>query len=150
MTAAETRALRDRVRTHAQLAAATFVTTDQDPGADPDAPRTLTAPPYVLIYPGGGVDGQDRVTGPYTDRDPSFSLHCVGESALAAEIVADWVDAVLRPGGRGVRLDVPGRRIGALRRVDVGPALDDDSTRPVVWYVPVIYRFRSQPGPVPT
>ena len=144
MSAAETIALRDFLRQDPRLEGVTFVASTED--AAGESPQELVPPPYALVFAGGGPDNQERLTGPHTAREPSWTIHCVGASALAAEIVSDWVDDVLRPRGRGVILSVPGRQTGRLRRTDVGPVLDDDSTAPVVWYVPVTYRFKSSPA----
>jgi len=124
-----------------------FVSSARDV-TDPSEVRMLTAPPYVVLHPLNGADDQDRLTGPGARREPSWVLHCVGESSGAAEVVAERVDEVYRPRLRGIRVAVEGRRTKPIRRTDMAPVQEDDAVRPSIWFVPVTYSFESTPAPL--
>lgn len=100
-------------------------------------------PPYVVLVPQRNADEQARLTGPMVSEVVQVAARSVGVTWDQASWVDERLDGVLRPGGRGVCLVVPGRVTGPVERrgSDVGP--DDDAGR--VWSVVSSFRFWSRP-----
>jgi hypothetical protein len=136
VTRAESAAVRALIQRQPALATKTFMSLV---GAQ-------MAVPYVVIHPGADYDNQDNLAGPYVHRRPSFTVHSVGTSAEQAQLVAEWVDAQLRPNGRGVKPDVAGRRTGQIMRDSTLPAQLDTDTSPPLVYMVSEYAFKSSPA----
>jgi len=107
----------------------------------------MLAPPYVVIFRSYDDDTADRLTAPAVKRRPSFNVHATSTTALGADDVLGWVDALLRPGSmkRGVTLAVPGRRCKPIRRLERPGTEEDDTVRPSVWTAIAVYAFESYP-----
>ena len=144
MTAAENSALRSLVLTDPTFAASGKLYTGRAVGADG---KPITNTWYVVIQPGADDDSQERMSGWQVNRRPSTTFQCVGTTPDQAIGVAERLDKVLRPNGRGVRLSVPGERTGPLRRDYIGPVQIDPDTSPPVWFQTVEYSFDAQPAP---
>lgn len=147
MTRAETKAITDAIEAIPILAAKTFVSAARyvDGRANPDQ----VARPYVVVHPGGGPDNQERLTGTYSDRRPSFTIHVVGDTPQQVEDVMSQVDVELRANGRGVIPSVIGRRTGRVMRDSLQAIEKDaDSTPPLFWQ-PAEYAFKSSPPAPP-
>lgn len=66
--------------------------------------------PYVLIFPAGGTNVADRLTGPTQVRNPAFTLHVVGANADSTQIVFDNIAAAFNADGFVTPPTVAGRR----------------------------------------
>lgn len=144
MTTAENAALKALVISDATFAPAGKLYTGRAVGADG---KPITNTWYVVIQPGADDDSQERITGPYVNRRPSTTFQCVGTTPDQAISVTERLDRVMRPNGRGVRLNVPGERTGPLRRDYIGPAQIDPDTSPPMWFQTVEYSFDAQTAP---
>lgn len=104
------------------------------------------APPYVVLTGSNLAEERDRFASPIAPRRPSWILHAVGASELAAVAVLGWVDARLRPDGRGVVPVVPGRATKRITRLERPGNAEDDAVQPSVWYAIAVYGFESNPA----
>jgi hypothetical protein len=104
------------------------------------------APPYVVLTGSNLAEQTDRFSSPVGSRRPSWILHAVGASELAAVAVLGWVDARLRPGGRGVTPIVPGRATKPIARLERPGNAEDNAVQPSVWYAIAVYGFESNPA----
>jgi hypothetical protein len=138
----ETKALRDLLASDPRLAGKVIVGTD----IDAETMTPVTEPPYVVIRRAITRTTQDRLTGPDVDR-PSWTVSAAAESELAADAVLGWVDAKLRPDGRGVTLAVPGRRTNPFRRLERPGNATDFDVHPPVAYAIAVYGFESTRDP---
>lgn len=133
----ETVAIRDLIRSDPRLIDRVIVGSDSD--EDNDIP--VLDPPYVTISRSRTAIAEERL-GLEVDR-PSWNISGVGDTELAADAVLGWVDAKLRPDGRGVTLAVPGRRTWPIRRLErPGNATDYEATPPVAYAI-AVYGFES-------
>lgn len=105
------------------------------------ADGAVLTPPYAVLTQSNTTESQDRFAGPVSNRRPSWILHAVGESELAAVAVLGWVHRRLA----GVTPDVPGRRTKPIRRIERPGNAEDDAVKPSVWYAIAIYAFESDP-----
>lgn len=137
----ETVALRALVETVPQLAGRVGV------GAAPTSGdgKVLT-PPYAVLTLSNEATETDRFSSPVAARRPSWILHAVGTSELGAIQVLGWIDARLRPGGRGVVPVVPGRATKRITRLERPGNAEDDAVQPSVWYAIAVYGFESNPA----
>jgi hypothetical protein len=101
--------------------------------------------PYALVRPGLATDRQERLTGPQSTFNPSYTVLACGGDPDQAEWVAEHVDTALRPRGRGILPVVPGRSTGPVNRDSLQPLLPDDDSQPPGWYRVAEYSFRSAP-----
>lgn len=144
MTAAENAALKALVLTDSTFAATGKVYVGRAVGAN-NTPITNTW--YLVMQPGADDDSQDRITGRYVNRRPSTTFQCVGTTPDQAISVTERLDRVLRPNGRGVRLNVANVDTGRITRDYIGPAQIDPDTSPPMWFQTVEYSFTVQPIP---
>lgn len=137
----DTDAVKAAVQTIPALASKTFVAV---------APRTngaLPTAPYVVIFPADGVDRQDRVTGPYSTRYPTFLFHIVGSSYDNAQTVTELVKAKFVVAGRGVKLTIAGSNTKPCQWSAPLPIqVDNDLTPPLIYSVAEL-TFQVDPTP---
>lgn len=137
----ETVALRDLVEAVPQLVGRVGV------GAAPEgAGGEVLAPPYAVITGSNEATSAERFSSPILARRPSWIIHAVGTTELGAVQVLDWIDAQLRPGGRGVVPVVPGRATKPITRLERPGNAEDNAVRPSVWYAIAVYGFESNPA----
>lgn len=126
----DTDAVKAAVQTIPALASKTFIAV---------APRTngvLPTPPYLVMFPSDGIDRQDRVTGPYSTRYPTFLFHIVGSSYENAQTVTELVKAKFVVGGRGVKLTIAGTTTKpCLWSSPLPIQVDNDLTPPLIYTV---------------
>lgn len=137
----DTAAVKAAIETIPALATKTFVSV---------APRTngvLPTSPYLVIHPADGNDTQDRVTGPYSTRRPSFTLHIVGSSYDNAQTVTELVKAKFVVAGRGVKLTIAGTNTKPCRWISPQPTQVDNSLTPPLIYNVAELDFEAQPIP---
>lgn len=106
-----------------------------------------TPPPYLVWHPTAGVNTQDRVTGPRSTRNPSYTGHVVGETAQQVEQIMDLLEARLFPGGRGIVLDVVGESARPLMYSAPIPIQVDTDPQPTIVYGVVEVSWVSHPDP---
>ncbi|WFR66637.1 hypothetical protein P9139_18105 [Curtobacterium flaccumfaciens] len=106
----------------------------------------MLTPPYTVITGSNEATNTDRFASPLASRRPSWIVHAVGTTELGAVQVLDWIDARLRPGGRGVIPTVPGRVTSRISRLERPGNAEDDSVQPSVWYAIAVYGFESNPA----
>lgn len=138
---ADTTAVKTAIETIPALATKTFVSV---------APRTngvLPTPPYLVIHPADGNDRQDRVTGPYSTRHPSFTFHIVGASYNNAQDVTELVKAKFVVAGRGVKLTIAGTTTKPCHWNSPQPTQVDNSLTPPLIYNVAEVDFEAQPTP---
>ena len=145
----ETVALRDVLAAIPQLAGRVGV------GRAPEDPagEILSAEdPYAVIYGSRTDETGDRFAALQWRRRPSWIVHAVGSSELAAIAALGWIDDALRPGvmRRGITVPVPGRRTKPVRRLERPGNAEDDAVQPSVWSAIAVYAFESDPAPAPT
>lgn len=92
MSRKHTQALVALTKTVPAFASKTFVTT---------APKGIGAP-YIVWHPAQGTNTQERFTGPRATKHPRYTAHIVGETADQVQLLADLLEGVIYPGGRGV------------------------------------------------
>jgi hypothetical protein len=135
---AETVALRDLIEAVPQLVGRVGV------GAAPtSADGTVLAPPYAVVTGSNEATSVERFSSPIAARRPSWIIHAVGTTELGAVQVLDWIDAQLRPGGRGVIPVVPGHTTKPISRLERPGNAEDDAVQPSVWYAIAVYGFES-------
>lgn len=103
------------------------------------------APPYVVAHPAGGVNTQERVTGPYSTKNPEYVLHVVGTSGEQAQTYADLLEDALYPGGRGVVIDVDGEKGNPLWFQQPVPIQVQDDPKPSIAFAVIEVGWRSDP-----
>lgn len=111
-------------------------------GAAPKMPDgSVLVPPYVVMTGSTTREEQDRFAGPLSHRRPSWILHGVGTSELAAVAVLGWAHTRLAD----VAPVIPGRRTKPIRRTERPGNAPDDAAQPPVWYAIAVYAFESDP-----
>jgi hypothetical protein len=135
MSYAHVKALKEKLAEVSQFAGKVFTT---------EAPHG-TAAPYVVVHPTPGTNTQERVTGPRVSKHPSFTLHIVGKSGDAVQILADEVEELLFPNGRGIRIDVPGERGKPLWFAQPIPIQARDDPQPTIVYAVIETGWQSDP-----
>jgi hypothetical protein len=146
---AETIALRDTIRAIAQFNGRVGVGAAPTDGTG----AVLSADdPYVVIYGSRTDESPDRFSATQWRRRPSWIVHAVASSELAAIAALSWVDDRLRPGPfrRGITIPVPGRRTKPVRRLERPGNAEDDAVQPSVWSAIAVYAFESDPAPTTT
>jgi hypothetical protein len=108
------------------------------------APKGTTLP-YIVWHPANGVNQQDRVTGPRSTKNPTFTGHVVGSTAEQVLVLLDLLEARLAPGGRGIRIDVTGERGRPLNYSCPIPVQVQDDPQPTVVYGVVEVDWLSDP-----
>lgn len=142
MARKDTQALKATIETVPQLATKTLL------GRAPrDADGRLPTLPLALIHPSGGTDTVERLTGPRNTRHPRFTVHLVGSSVDAVEIMRDAVKAKFHANGFGVAPPVPGERTyGFLWSESVPIQWDTDVAGSPVAYAVVEIEWTSDPA----
>ena len=105
-----------------------------------------TVAPYIVWHPANGSNVQDRVTGPRSTRNPSFTGHIVGGSAEQVLVLLDLLEAKLSPNGRGIRIDVTGERGRPLNYSNPIPVQVQTDPQPTVVYGVVEVDWLSDPA----
>lgn len=108
--------------------------------------------PYVVIYGSRTDETGDRLAALQWRRRPSWIVHAVASSELAAIAALGWVDDTLRPGvmRRGITIPVAGRRTKPVQRLERPGNAEDDAVQPSVWSAIAVYAFESDPAPTTT
>lgn len=133
----DTDAVVAKYQTVAALATKTFVV---------EAPHG-TELPYAVIYPMGGRDTQERVTGPYLTRWPRYTVHIFGETADQVQTIADLVKPNFVLNGRGVTLTVAGWINQPIWYDEPIPLQKDTDVQPTVIFHVAELGWRSDPDP---
>lgn len=110
------------------------------------ADGTPLAPPYAVLTGSNEAATTDRFSSPVASRRPSWIVHAVGTTELGAVQVLEWIDARLRPRGRGVVPVVPGRYTQPISRLERPGNAEDNAVQPSVWYAIAVYGFESNPA----
>lgn len=139
---AATAALRAALTASPKFAAPSKV---YDGRAVTDTGEPISGSWYVVIQPAETDDIGDRLSGRAIVQKLTTVFQCVGSTPEQAQGVVDDLDAVLRPSGRGLRLEVPGWSFKPLRRDYVSGVQIDKDASPPIWYQTVEYSHRSQP-----
>ncbi len=69
-----------------------------------------TEPPYLVWHPAQGTNTQERLSARSLTKHPRFTGHIVGETADQVQLLADLLEGVIFPNGRGV-LTVAGESV---------------------------------------
>lgn len=97
---------------------------------------TKIVAPYVLIFPAGGTNTADRLTGPSQVRNPSFTLHVVGANADSTQIVFDNIAAAFNADTFVTPPPVAGRRnYGGYFRCPLPIQVSDTADPPVAYAI---------------
>lgn len=142
MSLAEYRAIRDAILASPRFPAGKLYegrasTTDGKP---------ITGTWYVVMQSGETTDRQERMTGPYATEEVTEVFQCVGTTVEQTLGVVRDLDSILRPGGRGLQIIVPGRTVQPLRRTYVAGVQSDSDISPPLWWQTVEYTYRSRPA----
>jgi hypothetical protein len=142
---AEAVAFRDAIRSIPQLVGR--VGLGQAPET-PDGKPLDASVPYAVIYGSRTDESTDRFAAASWRRRPSWIVHGVGATELAAVTALGWIDDRLRPGAlrRGVTIPVPGRRTSPVARLERPGNAEDDAAEPSVWSAIAVYGFESDPA----
>lgn len=140
----ETIAFRDAIASIPQLVGRVAV--GQAP-EDPSGEVLSAETPYVVIYGSRADETADRFAALQWRRRPSWIVHAVAASELAAVAALGWVDDALRPGvmRRGITIPVQGRRTSPVQRLERPGNAEDDVVQPSVWSAIAVYAFESVP-----
>jgi hypothetical protein len=141
----ETVALRDVIAAIPQLVGRVGV------GRAPTLPDGTVIPadkPYAVIYGARTDETSDRFAAAGWRRRPTWIVHAVGSSELAAVAALGWIDDKLRPGPfrRGIAIPVRGRNTSPMQRLERPGNAEDDSIKPSVWSAIAVYGFESDPA----
>lgn len=132
MSWADIQFMQTTVQSIPALATSTYITLSPKPTSG----QPPLAYPYALIHPLGGVDTQERVTGPYATEHPEFTLHLVGESAEQCQAVVDLLKAIVKPNAVGIVPTVSGRKNGQMFwRMPLPIQTNTDVTPPLCYAV---------------
>jgi hypothetical protein len=112
-----------------------------DDGKAPNPLPNLLANPYVLVYFDSNDPESDKEAVPYRFH-LTATCHCVGGSAEAARMVADWVRTALLM----VAPAVTGRSCFPITREQGSPPQRDESTGSTVMDQVDLYTLESIPG----
>lgn len=104
--------------------------------------------PYAVIYGSRTDESSDRFAAAAWRRRPSWIVHGVGATELAAIATLGWIDDRLRPGTfrRGITIAVPGRTTSPVKRLERPGNAEDDAAQPSVWSAIAVYGFESDPA----
>lgn len=144
---AETVAFRSAIESVPQLAGRVEV--GRAP-VDPTGEVLSADTPYVVIYGTTTTEDRDRFAALAWRRRPSWIVHAVGSSELAAVAALGWVDDALRPPPfrRGITIPVLGRRTEPVERLERPGNAEDDAAHPSVWSAIAVYAFESNPAAI--
>lgn len=94
---------------------------------DTTTKKVLFPLPYVVYYGSLGIEGAPRLSGRRRQRTVGFMANYVGETREQAK----WAGERVRTALSGVRLDIPGYKVGLIEIV-TSPWVwrDDDMLRP--------------------
>ena len=104
----------------------------------------ITAP-YVLVFPAGGTNTADRLTGPTQVRNPAFTLHVVGANADSTQIVFDNISAAFTADAFVTPPTVTGRRNSAGYFRCPLPIQVSDTADPPMAYAVIELGWTSEP-----
>lgn len=119
---------------------------------NPDGTVIAADKPYAVIYGSRTDESTDRFAAAGWRRRPTWIVHAVGSSELAAVAALGWIDDKLRPGSfrRGITIPVRGRITSPVQRLERPGNAEDDAIKPSVWSAIAVYGFESNPAPTTT